>query len=292
MSERLAVVTGATSGIGYETCRLLAQAGWRLLCVARDAKRGEAAVARFRSDGSPQVEFFACDLASVYQTAQLGARLAARAEPLDLLINNAGALFQRLEVTGEGCERTLALNHLAYFTLTQKLLPLLRMAPASRIVNVASRAHYGAVLDFDDLQMARDFSGWRQYQRSKLMNVLFTRELARRLADTSVATYCLHPGFVASRFGANNAWWFRALFRAAQLFAISPQQSARAVAQVATSAQCAAPSGAYFNLDQPGIASTAGQDDAAAERLWQVTADLVDSIFRGHGHRENSHTST
>lgn len=278
MTGKLAVVTGATSGIGHETCRLLARAGWRLWCVARDAKRGEAALARFRSDGSPQVEFFACNLASVNETAQLGAQLSARGEPLDLLINNAGALFQRREIGAEGFERTFALNHLAYFTLTQNLLPLLRAAPVSRIVSVASRAHYGATLNFGDLQMARDFSGWRQYQCSKLMNVLFTRELARRLAGSTVSANCLHPGFVASSFGGNNAWWFRALFRAAQLFAISTQESARAVVHVATSPQLAALSGAYFNLDQLATPSHAALDDAAAERLWQTTADLVDCV--------------
>lgn len=281
MTGKLGVVTGATSGIGYETCRLLAQAGWRLLCVARDAKRGEAAVARFRSDGSPRAEFFACDLASINETGLLGMRLAARGEPLDLLLNNAGALFQRREVTAEGFERTFALNHLGYFVLTRQLLPLLHAAPAGRIVSVASRAHYGAALDFDDLQMARNFSGWRQYQCSKLMNVLFTRELARRLAGSTVTANCLHPGFVASRFGADNAWWFKGLVRAAQLFAISTQKSAQAVAQVATSAQFAASSGTYFNLHQPATPSRAAQSDASAERLWQATADLVDCVIGG-----------
>lgn len=283
----IAVITGATSGIGFETCRLLARAGWRLRCIGRDARKAAAAADVFRSSGSPQVEVFLCDLASLAATRQLGGELAARGEPLDLLLNNAGALFHRREVTAEGFERTFALNHLGYFALTSELLPLLQLkrssgevpaAVSARIVNVASAAHYGGALDFDDLQMTHNYSGWRQYQNSKLMNVLFTRELARQLAGSGISANCLHPGFVASRFGSNNVWWWKALFGFAKLFAISPQKSARAVAHVAISASLAQTSGAYFNLDQRATPSLAAQDDSAAQRLWRITDDLVKSM--------------
>ncbi len=274
----LAVVTGATSGIGYETCRVLARQGWRLYCVGRDAQRGAGALQRFRADGAPEAEFFTCDLALVADTARLGEQISARGSPLDLLLNNAGSVFYERETTGEGFERTFALNHLAYFVLTNKLLPLLQKSASARIVSVASAAHYGGKLDFGDLQLARNYSGWRQYQNSKLMNVLFTRELARRLSGAIVTANCLHPGFVASRFGSNNAWWWKLLFRSAQLMAISPQKSARAVAWLATSPTLAGTSGAYFDLQRPATPSRAALDDGSAQRLWQISEQLVSSL--------------
>lgn len=250
--QRLAVVTGATSGIGLETARLLARSGWQVLCVGRDAARGEAALRQLQheSGGNGAHQLFTTDLSSLQRTRWVASEIAQRAPRIDLLLNNAGSLFHTRQVTSEGYERTFALNHLGYFVLTEALLPQLKAAAHARVVNVASAAHYGAQLDLDDLQMRARYSGWQQYKRSKLMNVLFTRELARRLHGSRVTANCLHPGFVASRFGSGNSFWWRAIFRTLQLTAISPRKSGEAVYHVATWPELANTSGRYFNLSQ------------------------------------------
>ena len=275
-SAPVAVVTGATSGIGRVTALELARAGWTVLCVGRDAGRGAETLAEIRAvAGDRRAEFLQADLSSIAAGKALGAIILDRRPRLDLLVNNAGTLFDRRQESVDGLEMTFALNHLGYFVLSQMLLPALAAAPSARIVNVASGAHRRAVLDFTDLQMRQRYSGWQAYARSKLANILFTRELARRLAGGTVTANCLHPGFVSSRFGSGNGPLWRAVFRTAQLFAISPAESAKAVLHLSLAPELAGTSGAYFDRDRPAQSSAAAEDLRAARELWAVSAELT-----------------
>lgn len=275
-SPRVAVVSGATSGIGLETARGLAKEGLAVVLIGRDPRRGEEALSSIReATGSSRLSFVAADLSSIEEARRAGEEVARRHPVLHVFVSNAGAFFARRETTPDGLERTFALNHVAAFVLTQALLPALRSAESARVVVVASAAHRGATLDFDDLQMERGWSGWRAYQRSKLANVLFARELSRRLAGTRVTANALHPGFVASRFGGGNGAIVDALFRAAQILAISPETSARSVLRLAVSPELEGVSGAWFDRDERREPSPAALDATSARKLWDVTARLA-----------------
>jgi len=271
------VITGATSGIGLQTALRLAAMGGRLTLVGRDAARGQAAIAAIKAQTPGcEVAFLTADLARLAEVRRLAGELIAALPKIDVLINNAGAIFDRRVVTPDGLERTFALNHAAYFLLTDLLRERLVASAPARIVNVASEAHRSVTLEFDDLQSERDYSAWRAYRRSKLANILFTRELARRLTGTGVTANCLHPGFVASRFGDNTHGVYRlGVQLAKRLFAISPQNGAKTSVFVATAAESGNASGRYYSKEQQTDPSLAAQDDAAATRLWDVTARLV-----------------
>jgi NAD(P)-dependent dehydrogenase (short-subunit alcohol dehydrogenase family) len=270
MEGKICIITGATSGIGLIAAEQLAAEGARLVLVGRDLQRGEAALARIKARApAAAVDVHYTDLSRLDGLRSLGERLGGLPR-IDVLINNAGAIFWRRQTTADGLESTFALNHLAYFVLTELLRERLVKSAPARIVNVASEAHRGASLDFGDLQYARTYRGWVAYSRSKLSNILFTRALARRLHGTGVTANCLHPGFVASRFGDNNSGWFRvAITMAKRLFAISPQHGAQTTVYLATAPEVATVSGAYFDKCAPATPSQAAQDDAAAERLWE-----------------------
>jgi NAD(P)-dependent dehydrogenase (short-subunit alcohol dehydrogenase family) len=271
------VITGATSGIGLTTAHALAALGFRLVLVGRDPARGDAALGELRARAPRlQAEIRYADLSRLDETRRLGAELGAALQRIDILINNAGALFQRRSVTADGLERTFALNHMAYFVLIEALRQRLVASAPARIINVASEAHRRAKLDFDDLQSERNYRGLTAYGRSKLCNILFTRELARRLAGTDVSANCLHPGFVATRFGDGNGGLFRAgLSLAKGLFAISPARGALTSVHVATSPEVDGITGKYFDKCAPATPSPAAEDDAAARRLWQESARLA-----------------
>ncbi len=200
----------------------------------------------------------------------------AAAEPrIDVLINNAGALFNHRHVTADGLEYTFALNHMSYFVLTHNLRERLIAATPARIVNTASAAHLRAKLDFDDLQYARNYFGFRAYSRSKLCNILFTRELARRLQDTGVTANCLHPGFVATRFGDASGGVLGWAFKYMKLFAISPEKGAETIVHLASSPEVSGVNGAYFYQSRQIAPSKEAQDDAAARRLWEESERLA-----------------
>ncbi len=276
MHGKFCVVTGATSGIGLVTAQVLARQGATLVIVARNADRGAATVSRIRQEtGNSAVELMVADLSVQAQVQQLASEIQHRVACLDVLVNNAGAFFARRQLSQDGIEMTFALNHLAYFLLTNLLFDSLKAADSPRIVNVSSEAHRRAHLDFSDLQGEHRYSGWRAYAGSKLANILFTYELSRRLVGTGIVANALHPGFVATNFGRNNRSITAALFRILQLAAISPEEGAETIIYLASSPAVKGVTGEYFIKQQVVRSSQVSYDPAAAERLWQFSAELT-----------------
>jgi NAD(P)-dependent dehydrogenase (short-subunit alcohol dehydrogenase family) len=273
---KVCVITGGTSGIGLGAAEKLAAMGAELVIVGRDPARAAAANARLSSIGrGAGVTVIVADLAVLSEQRRVAETLA-RLPRIDVLLNNAGAIFSRRTETPDGLERTFALNHMGYYVLTRLLEEKLRNSAPMRIVNVASGAHHGARLDLDDLQMTRRFDGWLAYRNSKLCNILFTRELARRLAGSGITTNCLHPGFVATRFGDNNRGLFRAGVAIAKRFvAIPVAKGAETPVFCATAPELDGVSGRYFGACHEQRPSAAAQDDQAALRLWQASARIA-----------------
>ena len=277
MHGKVVVITGATSGIGQVAAERLAGMGARVLLVARDRARGATSLSRLRELGpglAHQVHY--ADLSSVADTKRVAAEIAAAEPRIDVLINNAGALFNTRRVTADGLELTFATNHVAYVVLTHGLRERLVAGAPSRVINTASDAHRGARLAFDDLQAARGYSGFKVYGRSKLCNILYTRELARRWAGTGVTANSLHPGFVATRFGDRSGGFFSYVVRVAKLLAaISPEKGAQTLVYLASSPEVATITGGYFYKCALAQPTREAQDDAAARRLWSETVRLA-----------------
>jgi NAD(P)-dependent dehydrogenase (short-subunit alcohol dehydrogenase family) len=272
---RMVVLTGATAGVGRVTCERLAAMGASLALVARDRTKAEALAADLQRRGAPTASVHIADLSRLSELRRVAAELTALPR-IDVLLNNAGAIFNRRTTTDEGFERTFALNHLAYFVLTNLLLVRLKASAPARVVNVASEAHRGAKLDFADLQTAHGYSGWLAYKRSKLCNILFTRALARRLDDAGVTVNALHPGFVATEFGNNNGGIFRfGLGVAKRVMAIAPTEGAKTPVYLASAPEVALLSGLYFDKCAAREPSAAAQDDRSAEALWRESARLT-----------------
>ena len=275
MQGKTIVITGATSGIGEVAALQLAQQGARIVAIARDRDRGEETLRRLRGAAPAQdhIVHYA-DLSRLSEMKRVAAEISAAQPRIDVLINNAGALFTKRELTEDGLERTFATNHMAYFVVTNQLSHRLRATRDARVVCTASDAHKGAKLNFDDLQSERGFSGFSMYGRSKLMNILFTRELARRLAGTGVTANCLHPGFVATRFGDAGGGLMAQVIRVAKKFALTPQEGAQTILYLASSPEVAGLTGQYFYKSKPAVPTTEAQNDADARRLWEVSANL------------------
>jgi NAD(P)-dependent dehydrogenase (short-subunit alcohol dehydrogenase family) len=267
---KVVVITGATSGIGRIAAEKLAGQGARIIMVARDRARAEETLKRLREAG-PGVEHRVhyADLSLITDVKKVGAEIAAAEPRIDVLLNNAGSMFGRRLPTADGLERTFALNHMSYFVLTHRLRENLMAAAPSRIVNTASNAHKRATLDFADQQTRNGYVPTLAYGRSKLCNILFTRELARRLAGTGVTANCLHPGFVATNFGQRDAGLFGWGLRLAMLFAARPEPGADTVVHLASSPAVAGVSGRYFYNSGEIAPSPAAQDDVVAARLWR-----------------------
>jgi NAD(P)-dependent dehydrogenase (short-subunit alcohol dehydrogenase family) len=279
MQGKTVVATGATSGIGEIAAIELARMGARIVFIARDAKRAGTTLAKLEAVAPARGHrAHIADLSLVAEARRVGGEIAASEARVDVLINNAGAIFSDRRVTAEGLEMTFALNHMAYFTLTGCLRERLVASAPARVVSTASAAHAGARLDFGDLQCARDYSAMRAYRRSKLANILFTRELAKRLAGTGVTANCLHPGVVASRFGDEAGGWTARLFPIFKRFAISPTQGADTIVYLASSPEAATASGAYFAKRKVQTPSRAARDDAAAAKLWEKSEAIAASV--------------
>lgn len=278
-SARTCVVTGGTSGIGLAAAAALAERGDRLVLVARSAARANAAIEAIRRRAPDAVvDVVAADLASLRSIAEAAPRILALCPRIDVLLNNAGVVLLKRETTVDGYEATFAINHLAYFALTNLLLDRLRETPGARIVSTASDAHkLGGPLDFDDLQSERRYRGFGVYGRSKLCNLLWTRELARRLEGSDVTANCCHPGAVATRLGQTDAAWTRVVGRLLPLFLRTPEQGARTSVYLATAPELAGVSGRYFAREREITPSRLARDDAAARRLWERSEQLVAS---------------
>jgi retinol dehydrogenase 14 len=276
MTGSTVLITGATSGIGMATAAGLAAMGADLAIVGRDRERTEGAARELRTAGSGHVDLFAADMSSQAEVRRLAGEVLGRLPRIDVLVNNVGGYWNTRHVTADGLERTFALNHLAPFLLTALLLDRLRSSPRARVVNVASGAHSLGHIDFDDLQGERSYSGSRAYNQSKLANVLFTYELARRLQGSTVTANALHPGVVRTGFGAEDPGGVQKLLVPfMRRFMKSPAQGAATSIHLASAPDLEQVSGKYFSNSKPKRSSKASYDEAVAARLWQVSADLV-----------------
>lgn len=276
MEQQVVLVTGGTGGIGRETARGLAEQGATVIIVGRGRERGEAVASELRAaTGNPAVHYMQADLADQADTERFATAFREQHDRLDVLVNNAGGVFWERQESPDGLEMTFALNHLGYFQLTHLLLPLLLASAPARIINVSSDAHKQGSMHFDDLLLQDNYSPWRAYSQSKLANILFTRELARRLEGTGVTTNALHPGFVATSFGHGNGLIGRFLMPLAQLFARSPQEGAQTPIYLASSPEVGGVSGKYFADEKQRRPTRAARDDEAARRLWQRSMTLL-----------------
>ena len=279
MAGKSVLVTGGTGGIGQATATGLAALGARVGITGRDQARTEAAAAGIRAaPGSPAVDAFAADMSVQAGVRRLAAQVLDTYPRLDVLVNNAGGFWAHRHVTADGLERTFALNHLAPFLLTSLLLDGLTASASARILTVSSGAHASGRIDFDDLQGERNYSGQRAYSQSKLANVMFTYELARRLDGTGVTATVLHPGVVRTGFGAEDqAAYLGVMIGVARLFMKTPAQGADTPIYLASSPQVEGITGRYFVNRKPRTSSKASYDTTAAARLWRVSADLTAS---------------
>ena len=268
------MVTGATSGIGKATAAALARLGAQVVLVGRDRGRGEAAAAELlaAAGASPRLEI--ADLASMEQVRALAVRLGTLGR-IDVLVNNAGLMAGQRRVTADGFDEVFAVNHLAPFLLTSLLLSKLTADPPARVITVTSDAHAAARLDLDDPQLKHGWESWRAYANSKLANILFTREFARRLKGTGVTANCAHPGMVRTRFGREARLPMRAGVMLARPFMLSPQRGADTIIYLATSPEVAGETGGYYVKRQRREPSQAARDDATARRLWQLSEEMT-----------------
>lgn len=274
MQGRTVVITGATSGIGAVAARRLAEQGARIVIVARDRQRAEETLRDLRSANGQQAHAaFYADLSRLREMRRVAAEIAAAEPRIDVLMNNAGLISTRNMKTEDGLGLMFAVNHLSYFVLTNLLLERLRAAGDARVVSTASDAHRRGKLDFDRLQQQKGMAG---YGTTKLCNILFTRELARRLTGSRVTANCLHPGFVATRFGDNAVGAMRTgLALAKRLFALSPAEGAKTMVYLASSAEVAGRSGGYYERCALAEPSREAQSDTDARRLWELSAQIA-----------------
>ncbi len=281
--KRIALVTGGTSGIGKETVRGLARAGLAVVLVGRDQRKCAEVVQELRADtGQTDITALTADLSRLEDIRRVADEFRATYPRLDVLVNNVGAIFDTRRTTPDGLEQTFALNHISYFLLTNLLLDRLLASAPARVVNVSSAAHrFVPGVDFDDLQFERKpYAPMTAYGQSKLMNILFSQELARRLEGTGVTSNSLHPGGVASNFADNTTGWFRLTAKVLKwAVGISPARGAETSVYLATSDEVAGVSGRYFERCRTATTSAAALDPTAQARLWQVSEQVVGQVF-------------
>ncbi len=277
MIDKVCMVTGATGGLGLAAAQALAQRGATVIIVGRNPDKGAAVVGRIQQQpGNPAVEFMLADLSSQQDIRHLAQEFNNRYSRLHVLVNNAGASYRKRRESVDGIEMTFALNHLGYFLLTNLLLDTLKASAPSRIVNVSSEVHRDVTLDLEDLQASRGFNGYQVYKRSKLANLLFTYELARRLEGTNVTVNAVSPGLVKTNLGLQDGGMPALMKRFINaLMGVSPQEGAKLIIQLATSPELEGISGKYFVKGEAVRSSDASHDQATATRLWQISAKLT-----------------
>ena len=278
MQDKIVLVTGATAGIGKRTALELAEMNAHVVIVGRNAEKTQAAAEELRRDShNDKVDFLLADLSSMADVRRLAKEFAEKYPRLDVLVNNAGAINMKRELTVDGFERTFATNHLAYFLLANLLHDSLKKAPAARVVNVSSDAHRTGRLKLDDLMAERGYTAWLQYGRTKLANIYFTRELARRWQADGITVNCLHPGFVASEFLSKGGVW-KLLKPLLYLFAVDIPGGARTSVYLASSPAVAGVTGTYFHKCKEKKPWRWAEDDDAAKQLWDASEKLVGGV--------------
>jgi NAD(P)-dependent dehydrogenase (short-subunit alcohol dehydrogenase family) len=276
LSGKTVVVTGGSSGIGFETARALAGMGARVAMVVRNKERGEAAAANIALTApDAKLDVVIADLYELADVRAAGTELRDRLDKVDVLVNNAGTIHQARELTGDGFERTFALNHLAAFLLAYELRDRLAAAKPARIVTVSSFGHKLAKVDWDDLPYcANGYRETRVYGNSKLCNIWFAKEAARRLADKGITSNALHPGAVASSFGSGGSWLYRVGTKVVRPFLLSPEAGAKTPIHLASSPEVADATGEYFVRCKVATPSAAARDAESAARLWALSEKL------------------
>jgi len=274
---RIAVVTGANAGIGLETVRGLAIRGAHVVMVCRSRERGEVARrALVEQTANDRLDLLVADLSSQRQIRQLVKEITDRYDRVDVLVNNAAAVYSARALSEDGIEMQLAVNHLAYYLLARLLRDHLENAGRARVINVTSRAHFRGRIDFDDLNGSRRYFGPTAYNQSKLANVLFTYELARRLAGTGITANCCHPGLVRTRIGNKHTTPFHSLLHSLScVLGVAPAVGARTAITLASAPAVEGVTGQYFAKARPARSSAATYDRDVATRLWEVSAELT-----------------
>jgi NAD(P)-dependent dehydrogenase (short-subunit alcohol dehydrogenase family) len=277
MIGKICLVTGATSGIGKSTATALAALGAKVILIARNKEKAESVIQQMKSEHQDiSVQYLMADFSDLQEVRDLALAFKEKFTHLDVLVNNAGAFFNTRQMTPYEVERTFLINHLAPFLLTNLLLDTIKASLSARIVNVSSDAHQMADLDFDDLGLKRGFSGIKAYGRSKLANILFTYELARRLADTNVTANALHPGHVATDIWRTSFSILGPVIKwVLSLVALSPEEGADNSIYLATSPEVDGVSGKYFVKREPTKSSPASYDEKNAQKLWEVSENLT-----------------
>jgi retinol dehydrogenase 14 len=277
MVGKIVLITGGTGGIGKATAIGLARLGARVGITGRDLRRAEQAAADIRTaSGNPAVDVFAADLSSQAEVRRLAADVHDAYPRLDVLINNVGGFWAHRHSTADGLEHTFALNHLASFLLTNLLLDRLKASAPARVVTVSSHVQAEGLIEFDDLQGSRNYSGQSAYSQSKLANVMFTNELARRLEGSRVTATSLHPGVVRTDFGAEDqAWFFTIISRVVRPFLWTPVRGAQTSIYLASSPDVEGVTGQFFVNSKPKTANQVAYDADMTARLWDVSASLV-----------------
>jgi len=277
MENKIVLITGANSGIGKATAISLAEMGAHVVMMSRDMEKGE--IARQEVMGasrSNQVDLMQCDLASMENIRGFSAQFKAKYPRLDILINNAGIFTDHRLETKDGFEYQIGVNHLGHFLLTSLLLDLMKDSAPARIINVSSAAHFGGKVDFEDLHQTSKYSGWKAYAQSKLANILFTYELAHRLAGTGITVNCLHPGFVKTRFAFNReSEKPHPMMKLLSPFTLNALSGAATTIYLAASPEVDGITGKYFAKRKQKASSRASYDLVAAEKLWNLSAALT-----------------
>lgn len=276
IKNKTVLITGATSGIGQATAASLAACGARLVLVARHEGRAHATKKQLIQQSNNQnIHVLMADLSSQASIRQLAQNYIKQFDRLDVLINNAGGMWNQRRLTVDNLEQTFAVDHLAYFLLTNLLIEPLKQSAPSRIINVSSGLQASARLDFENLQGEKHYSAFKAYGQAKLANVMFTYELARRLKGTDITANCLHPGVVRTRFGHDGGWLYKLMFALFFMLMSSPQKGATTSVYLATSPEVEKVTGKYFDHKRAVATNPQSYDETLCKKLWDISAQLT-----------------